>query len=91
MEWAERAGYRFDYAVNSDLEFHPEILQHYRLGLSVGHDEYWSASMRDHLAAFLAEGGNVAFLSGNVASWQVRSEDNGRALVHLLEEFMRWF
>ena len=81
VEWAERAGYRFDYAVNSDLEFRPEILQHYRLVLSVGHDEYWSSPMRDHLEAFIANGGNVAFLSGNVAYWQVRSEDNGHALV----------
>ena len=79
--WAERAGYRLDYAVSSDLEFHPEILQHYRLVLSVGHDEYWSSPMRDHLEAFVAAGGNVAFFSGNTAYWQVRSEDKGRALV----------
>lgn len=79
--WAERAGYQIDYAVNSDLEFHPEILDHYRLVLSVGHDEYWSSPMRDHLEAFVARGGNVAFFSGNNIYWQVRSEDNGRALV----------
>ena len=78
--WAERAGYAIDYAVNSDLEFRPEILNHYRLVLSVGHDEYWSSPMRDHLEAFIASGGNVAFFSGNVAYWQVRSQDNGRAL-----------
>ena len=81
VEWAERAGYEIDYAVNSDLEFHPEILDHYRLVLSVGHDEYWSSPMRDHLEAFIARGGNVAFFSGNNVYWQVRSEDNGRALV----------
>ena len=81
VEWAERAGYEIDYAVNSDLEFRPEILDHYKLVLSVGHDEYWSSPMRDHLEAFIARGGNVAFLSGNSVYWQVRSEDNGRALV----------
>ena len=79
--WAERAGYRIDYAVNGDLEFHPEILDEYRLVLSVGHDEYWSAPMRDHLEAFITGGGNVAFLSGNCVWWQVRSEDEGRAMV----------
>ena len=36
--------------------------------------------MRDHLEAFIARGGNVAFFSGNTCCWQVRSEDNGRAL-----------
>lgn len=81
VEWAERAGYQMDYAVNTDLEFSPEILQHYRLVLSVGHDEYWSSAMRDHLESFIGDGGNVAFFSANSVYWQVRSEDNGRALV----------
>lgn len=80
VRWAERSGYTIDYAVNSDLEFHPEILQHYRLVLSVGHDEYWSAVMRDNLEKYIANGGNVAFFSGNTCCWQVRSEDSGRAL-----------
>ena len=80
VKWAETNGYTIDYAVNSDLEFHPEILKHYRLVLSVGHDEYWSAPMRDNLEKYIADGGNVAFFSGNTCCWQVRSEDNGRAL-----------
>ncbi len=80
VEWAERAGYVFDYAANNDLEFHPEILKSYKLVLSIGHDEYWSAPMRDHLEKFIGDGGNVAFLGGNVCCWQVRSEDAGHAL-----------
>ena len=81
VAWAEANGYVLDFAVNSDLEFHPELLGKYKLVLSVGHDEYWSAPMRDHLEAFIAKGGNVAFFSGNSVCWQVRSEDHGRALV----------
>ncbi len=80
VKWAEANGYALDYAVNSDLEFHPEILQHYKLVLSVGHDEYWSSPMRDNLERYIGDGGNVAFFSGNTCCWQVRSEDNGRAL-----------
>ena len=80
VEWAERNGYTLDYAANSDLEFHPEILKEYRLVLSVGHDEYWSGGMRDNLEAFIANGGNAAFFSGNSVCWQVRSEEEGRAL-----------
>ena len=80
VRWAEANGYQLDYAANNDLEFHPEMLQHYRLVLSVGHDEYWSAGMRDHLEKFIADGGNAAFFSGNTCCWQVRNEDNGRAL-----------
>ena len=80
VRWAELNGYPLEFAVNADLEFHPEILEAYDLVLSVGHDEYWSAKMRDHLEAFISEGGNVAFFSGNSACWQVRSEEDGRAL-----------
>jgi hypothetical protein len=80
VQWAEKEGYKFEYAVNSDLEFHPELLKHYKLVLSVGHDEYWSAPMRDNLEKYIKDGGNVAFFSGNTCCWQVRSEDKGRAL-----------
>jgi len=74
IAWAEAAGYRLDYAVNNDLEFHPEVLDGRRLVLSVGHDEYWSTPMRDALEAFIDRGGNAAFFSGNTCCWQVRAE-----------------
>jgi hypothetical protein len=80
VRWAEKAGYALDYAVNSDLEFSPDLLDGYKLVLSVGHDEYWSAPMRDALEKFIAGGGHVAFFSGNTCCWQVRSEEGGRAL-----------
>lgn len=81
VRWAEQNGYQLDYAVNSDLEFRPELLKHYRLVLSLGHDEYWSAPMRDNLEAYIKGGGNVAFFSGNSVCWQIRSEDDGRSQV----------
>src|SRR5690606_6012142 len=43
VAWAESNGYALDYAVNGDLASRPELLKHYKLVLSVGHDEYWSA------------------------------------------------
>jgi hypothetical protein len=85
--WAERNGYTLDYCANSDLEFHPELLKDYKLVLSVGHDEYWSTPMRDNLEAFIGRGGNVAFFSGNTCCWQVRSENDGRALT----SWKQWF
>ena len=89
VQWMERAGYQVDFAVNSDLEFHPEILKGYRLVLSIGHDEYWSSPMRDHLEEFIAKGGNAAFFSGNTAFWQVRSESDGRALASFKQNFRK--
>lgn len=80
VEWAERRGLALEYAANSDLEFHPEVLEGRKLVLSVGHDEYWSSPMRDNLEKWIEGGGNTAFFSGNTCCWQVRSEDGGNAL-----------
>jgi hypothetical protein len=37
--------------------------------------------MRDTVEAFIAAGGNVAFLSGNTSFWQARFEDGGDGMV----------
>lgn len=78
LAWCEREGYAVDVVTNADLADHPELLgpdSGYRLFLSVGHDEYWSAAMRDTVEGFIGRGGNAAFLSGNTSFWQVRLED----------------
>ena len=79
LAWAEREGYAIDVVTNADIEEHPELLETrpdgYRLFLSVGHDEYWSAPMRDRVEDFITAGGNAVFFSGNTAFWQVRMED----------------
>ena len=85
--WSERAGLDLDYATNVDLHERPSLLDGYGTYLSVGHDEYWSWEMRDHVDAFIDAGGRVAFLSGNTCYWQVRVE--GSTLVcfkHRYEE-----
>lgn len=74
LRWATADGWRVDVATSRDLEDVPDLLAPYRLYLSVGHDEYWSAGMRDAVEAFVARGGNAAFLSGNACYWQIRLE-----------------
>ncbi len=81
VRWAERNGFQIEMAVNSDLAEHPEILDSYRLMVCVGHDEYWSAAMRDRIDAFVERGGNLAIFSGNTCNWQVRFEDDGQTMV----------
>ncbi len=76
VEWAEREGFDVGVCTNADLEEHPSVLDGASLYLSVGHDEYWSAGMRDTVEAFIARGGNAAFFSGNTSLWQVRLEDS---------------
>ena len=45
--------------------------------------------MRDSVETFIAGGGNVAFLSGNTAFWQVRLEDGGKKMVGYKGRFER--
>ncbi len=80
VRWAEANGYRLDFAISQDLELHPEVLDGHRIFLSVGHDEYWSWKMRDALDRFTLSGGNAAIFSGNTCFWQVRFEDDHRAM-----------
>ncbi len=87
VRWAEANGYALDYCSNLDLERDASPLDSYALLLSVGHDEYWSAPMRDRVEAFIGAGGNCAFFSGNSVCWQVRSEDEGQALTCWKQRF----
>src|SRR5947207_2853413 len=56
------------------------MLHTYKLVLNMGRNAYRTTPMRDNPEAFIAKGGNVCFFSGNTCCWQVRSEENGRAL-----------
>jgi hypothetical protein len=81
VAWLENNGFEVEYCTSVDLHAEPDFLNDYQLLLSVGHDEYWSKEMRDSVEAFVGNGGNVAFFSGNVCWWQVRFEDDNRTLV----------
>ncbi len=81
VEWAEQFGFEMDYAVSSDLDEQPSIVDGYQLVLGVGHDEYWSAGQRDAIETYVRGGGNLATFSGNTMFWQVRLVDDRRALV----------
>ena len=80
VEWAERAGYSFDYAVSCDFDEDPALLDGYEVVIGVGHDEYWSKAGRDQVDNHIAGGGNYVSLSGNTMFWQVRLiDDDGAA------------
>ncbi len=65
-----------EFCTNDDLHRDPELLSHYRLFVSAGHDEYYSKPMYDQLEAFRAQAGNLAFFSGNSVFWSVRFAGN---------------
>ncbi|MEX1231232.1 MAG: N,N-dimethylformamidase beta subunit family domain-containing protein [Planctomycetaceae bacterium] len=63
--WLEQHGYDVTYLSNVDLHTEPQGLSRGKMFLSVGHDEYWSLEMYNHLMQAVQDGLNVAFLSGN--------------------------
>jgi len=74
VTWAEEQGLALDYATSLDLAIDPTLLDPYKLYLSIGHDEYWTASMRDSVESWADRGGAAVFLSGNTSFWQIRLE-----------------
>lgn len=80
VQWAERQGYALEYATSEDLDREPDLLKAYRLVLSVGHDEYWSAGMRAAMEDYAQSGGNAVFLSGNVCYRKVGYDRAGSRL-----------
>jgi len=87
IRWLESSGYTAEYCTNVDVHYIAGLLDHYRLFVSIGHDEYWSKEMRDHVEGFISRGGNVAFLGSNTCYWQVRLEDDGRKIVCYKDDF----
>jgi hypothetical protein len=81
VSWAEKSGYRLEYATTYDIHFMPDLLKYYQVVVISHHSEYWSWNMRQRMKEFIENGGRLVNLSGNTMWWQVRFEDNGRTLV----------
>jgi hypothetical protein len=70
--WMEAEGCDVTYISNLDTHARPATLRRARGFLSVGHDEYYSLEMFNHLRSAIAAGLNVAFLSGNTCCGLIR-------------------
>ena len=68
----ESLGLDLTYWTDVDLHANPQRLGDHRCLFSLGHDEYWSSSMRDAAQFFSAGGGNLAFLGANACYRQIR-------------------
>jgi hypothetical protein len=69
----EREGYDVSYVTNVDVHRDASLVAKHPVFVSVGHDEYWSQAMRDHVEDARDHGAtSLALLSGNVSYWQVR-------------------
>lgn len=71
--WLERAGYDVTYATSVDLDLRGfSLLARHRAIVSVGHDEYWTARMRDAVTAARDRGISIAFFGADNIYWQAR-------------------
>lgn len=82
IRWLARQGYD-DIEFCSDLDVHddPGLLARHRLLISVGHDEYWTGAMRDHVERFVDGGGNACFFAANLCWWRIHLVDSNSAMV----------
>jgi hypothetical protein len=70
---AERtAGVPLGYATDTDIAAHPGLLNGARAVISLGHDEYYSGSMRKALVRARNAGTNLAFLGANAMYRHIR-------------------
>lgn len=74
IRFLERESYDVCYCTNIDTHVNPSLLLTHSAFLSTGHDEYWSAAMRNNVETARNRGVCLAFLGSNTCYWQVRLE-----------------
>ncbi len=78
VRFLEREGY--DVTYTTDVDTHQRALAErgaplpHRLFLSIGHDEYWSSPMREHVERARDLGMHLVFLGADACYWQIRFE-----------------
>jgi putative cell wall-binding protein len=70
LSWLEK--YRYPYSILTDMDVHqqPNRLKEFDAVIVSTHSEYWTTSMYNALKAYLNNGGNVLYLSGNGIYWR---------------------
>lgn len=67
--WLEQNGYDVSYQSGIDTATNGSLLLNHKAFLSVGHDEYWTASQQNNVRAARDAGVNLNFWSGNESYW----------------------
>lgn len=83
--WLEKRGYDVTYWSNLDTHRDPDGLRRANVFLSVGHDEYWTLDMFEHVQGAVRDGVSVAFLSGNCCMWMIETEPAGRSVAEAVD------
>jgi hypothetical protein len=72
LGWLEKEGYDVSYCTDLDTHENPALLSNHHAFLVVGHDEYWTHAMREHVEQALGSGVGLGFFGANDCYWQVR-------------------
>ncbi|WP_344564465.1 N,N-dimethylformamidase beta subunit family domain-containing protein [Streptomyces axinellae] len=80
LAWLEREGFAYDCCTDLDLHEGSVLPDGYRLLVSAGHDEYWSAEARGTVERFRDAGGNIANFGANTCWWRVTQSADGALL-----------
>ena len=81
IAWLARQGDDVEFCTDLDVHDEPALLSRHRLLISVGHDEYWTEAMREHVERFVGQGGNVCFFGANLCWWRIHLVDGESAMV----------
>jgi hypothetical protein len=80
VRFLERESYDVSYQTDLDTDRDGGSLLQHQLVIVAGHDEYWTASIRNAFDAAQAHGTNLAFVGSNDGYWHVDYEDGGRTI-----------
>lgn len=72
IRWMERNNYDVSYMSSLDLDSKPGQLLQHKAYISLGHDEYWTKSMRDGVQNARDHGVGLIFMGADAAYWQMR-------------------
>lgn len=72
VSFLEANGYDISYYTMVDVDKDPTIPSKYTTAIAHGHNEYWSANLRDAYENARDNGTNLVFVTSNTALWHVR-------------------
>ncbi|BCL83369.1 hypothetical protein ccbrp13_58340 [Ktedonobacteria bacterium brp13] len=74
VRWMEQHGYDVSYASDLDMQTNTHLLDNHKAYISLGHDEYWTKSMRATVENARNKGIGLAFMGADAIYWQMRFE-----------------
>lgn len=76
VRFAEEHGLDVTYVTDIDLSQNPSLLEHHKALISLGHNEFWTASERNALVRGLSDGVNLVFLGATPGLRPARLESS---------------